>query len=81
MSRERTSTDNPIIETLNGWMKEEPYADLDPAYCGNVPKLPEKYVRPFNELQLAVAPDYKSPIRDHANRASGNYSFSVSASA
>ena len=28
MSRERTPTDNPIIEALNGWMKEELYLDF-----------------------------------------------------
>ena len=28
MSREGTPTDNPIIEALNGWMKEELYLDF-----------------------------------------------------
>ncbi len=28
MSRARTPTDNPIIESLNGWIKEELYKDF-----------------------------------------------------
>ena len=62
MSRGGTPTDNPIIEALNGWMKEELYEDFDLAHCDDVPKLLDDYVRYFNEQRLAAALDYKSPI-------------------
>lgn len=63
MSRGGTPTDNPIIEALNGWMKEELYVDYDLAHCNDVPKLLDEYVRYFNEQRLAAALDYKSPIQ------------------
>ena len=63
MSRGGTPTDNPIIEALNGWMKEELYMDFDLAHCDDVPKLLDKYVRYFNEQRLAAALNYKSPIQ------------------
>ena len=63
MSRGGTPTDNPIIEALNGWMKEELYTDFDLAHCDDVPKLLDEYVRYFNEQRLAAALGYKSPIQ------------------
>ncbi len=39
MSRGGTPTDNPIIEALNGWMKEELYTDFNLVRCDDVPKL------------------------------------------
>ena len=63
MSRGGTPTDNPIIEALNGWMKEELYMDFDLAHCDDVPKLLDKYVRYFNEHRLAAALNYKSPTQ------------------
>ena len=63
MSRGGTPTDNPIIEALNGWMKEELYEDFDLAHCNDVPKLLDEYVRYFNEQRLAAALNYKSPIQ------------------
>lgn len=44
-------------------MKEELYMDCDLAHCDDVPKLLDKYVRYFNEQQLAAALGYKSPIQ------------------
>lgn len=63
MSRSGTPTDNPIIEALNGWIKEELYFDFDLAHCDDVPKLLDEYVRYYNLQRPAAALDYKSPIQ------------------
>ena len=48
MSRGGTPTDNPIIEALNGWMKEELYLDFDLAHSHDVQALLDAYVDFFN---------------------------------
>ena len=63
MSREGTPTDNPIMEALNGWMKEELYLDFDLAHSEDVPLLLDAYVRYYNLQRPAAALDYKSPIQ------------------
>ena len=63
MSRGGTPTDNPIIEALNGWMKEELYLDFGLAEAENVPSLLERYVHYFNNKRLAAALGYKSPVQ------------------
>ena len=47
-SREGTPTDNPIIEALNGWMKEELYLDFGLATTEDVFLLLDTYVHYFN---------------------------------
>ena len=63
MSRGGTPTDNPIIEALNGWMKEELYLDFGLASTENVPLLLDKYVHYFNNRRHAAALGYKSPVQ------------------
>ena len=63
MSRGGTPTDNPIIEALNGWIKDELYLDWDLAHTKNVPKLLNKYVEFFNHTRPAAALGYKSPVQ------------------
>ena len=63
MSRVGTPTDNPIIEALNGWIKEELYLDFSLASAENVPLLLEEYVYYFNNRRLAAALGYKSPVQ------------------
>ena len=63
MSRRGTPTDNPIIEALNGWMKDELYLDWDLAHAKNVPKLLDRYVDFFNHSRPAAALGYKSPVQ------------------
>ena len=63
MSRGGTPTDNPIIESLNGWMKEELYLDFDLDHAQNVPALLEKYVSYFNNQRRHAALGYKSPVQ------------------
>ena len=63
MSRGGTPTDNPIIEALNGWIKEELYWDFSLADVDNVPELLNKYVHFFNYERPAAALGYKSPVQ------------------
>ena len=63
MSRVGTPTDNPIIEALNGWIKEELFLDFDLAHAKNVPALLDSYVDYFNNHRQAAALGYKSPVQ------------------
>lgn len=63
MSRGGTPTDNPIIEALNGWMKEELYLDFGLNEAENLPDLLNKYVYFFNNQRPAAALGYKSPVQ------------------
>ena len=63
MSREGTPTDNPIIEALNGWMKEELFLDFGLATTEDVQLLLDKYVHYFNNRRPAAALGYKSPVQ------------------
>ena len=68
MSRGGTPTDNPIIEALNGWIKEELYLDFGLAHADNVPALLENYVHFFNYERPAAALGYKSPVQYRSER-------------
>ena len=63
MTREGTPTDNPIIEALNGWMKEELYLDFGLATTEDVQSLLDEYVYYFNNRRPAAALGYKSPVQ------------------
>lgn len=63
MSREGTPTDNPIIEAINGWIKEELYLDFDLASAEDVPGLLNQYVDYYNNERPAAALGYKSPVQ------------------
>lgn len=68
MSRRGTPTDNPIIEALNGWIKEELYLDFDFAHASDVPALLKVYVQYFNNNRPAAALGYKSPVQYRSER-------------
>lgn len=68
MSRGGTPTDNPIIEALNGWIKEELYLDFGLAHTDNVPALLDAYVQFFNNDRPAAALAYKSPVQYRTER-------------
>lgn len=68
MSRGGTPTDNPIIEALNGWIKEELYLDFGLAHTGDVPALLKVYVQYFNNNRPAAALGYKSPVQYRTER-------------
>ena len=63
MSRGGTPTDNPIIEALNGWIKEELYLDFGLANATNVENLLVQYVSYYNNERPAAALQYKSPVQ------------------
>jgi len=63
MSRAGTPTDNPVNESLNGWIKEELYVDFDLKHCNNVPVLIENYIHYFNNERPSYALKYKTPIQ------------------
>lgn len=63
MSRVGTPTDNPIIEALNGWIKEELFLDFDLAHAKDVPALLDTYVDFFNNRRPAAALGYKTPVQ------------------
>ena len=55
MSRGGTPTDTPIMEALNGWMKQELHLDFGLAEALNVPELLHAYVDFFNHRRPASA--------------------------
>lgn len=63
MSRAGTPTDNPIIESLNGWMKAELMLDFGIGKVSNLKKALDQYVHYFNSERFAAALDYKTPIQ------------------
>jgi transposase InsO family protein len=63
MSRAGTPTDNPKIESLNGWIKSELITDFRYWECENIYKFIEKYVYYFNNQRPAYALNYKSPVQ------------------
>ena len=63
MSRSATPTDNPIIEALNGWIKEELYLDFDLRHTDDLNGTLNRFVTYFNHDRLASALGYKSPVQ------------------
>ena len=68
MSRGDTPTDNPIIEALNGWIKEKLYLDFDLANAKDVPALLNSYVFFFNNKRRSASLVYKSPAQFRTER-------------
>ncbi len=63
MSRIGTPTDNPIMEALNGWIKEELYLDFDLRHTDDLNGTLDHFVTDFNHHRLAAALGYKSPVQ------------------
>ena len=63
MSRAGTPTDNPIIESLNGWIKEELYKDFKLYQADDVNIAINNYIKYFNTQRLAYSLKYKTPIQ------------------
>ncbi|MBQ8767461.1 MAG: integrase core domain-containing protein [Clostridia bacterium] len=57
-SRVGTSTDNPTIESLNGWIKEEMRKDFDLRNVDNIHLFIENYVHYFNNERLSYKLNY-----------------------
>ena len=63
MSRAGTPTDNPVNESLNGWIKEELFIDFHLGDSLNVREDIEKYIFYFNNLRPAYSLNYKTPLQ------------------
>jgi transposase InsO family protein len=63
MSRPGTPTDNPVNESLNGWIKEELFMDFNLRCCRDIPKLIQEYIYYYNNERPSYALKYKTPIQ------------------
>lgn len=71
MSRVGTPTDNPIIESVNGWIKEEIRVDFRYMEKEDLFKFLDYYVNYYNNDRPAYALNYKSPIQYRTERGLG----------
>ena len=63
MSRAGTPTDNPVNESLNGWIKEELILDFKLKESNDVEKTIKDYVHYYNNERPAYSLKYKTPIQ------------------
>jgi transposase InsO family protein len=63
MSRSATPTDNPIIESINGWIKSEIYSEGWHRRYTSVVEMIRDFVDYFNNYRPAYALNYKSPVQ------------------
>ena len=52
MSRAGTPTDNPIDESLNGWIKDELFIDFNLKKCDDVLSLIKEYIYYYNHANV-----------------------------
>ena len=62
MSRAGTPTDNPVIESKNGWMKKEMHIDFDKNNYTTVQEFIDEVVYDNNYYRPSFALNYKTPI-------------------
>ena len=62
MSRAGTPTDNPVIESKNGWIKKEMYIDFDINNYNTVQEFIDDIVWDNNNFRPSYALNYKTPI-------------------
>ena len=63
MSRAGTPTDNPVNESLNGWIKEELFIDFHLDESDDVPGDIEKYIYYYNNERPSYSLNYKTPLQ------------------
>ena len=63
MSRAGKPTDNPVNESLNGWIKEELFLDFNLRQSDDVEQTIKDYVYYFNNDRLAYSLKYKTPTQ------------------
>lgn len=71
MSRVGTPTDNAIIESINGWIKEEMRVDFQYGKTENLFDFVNWYVEYFNNVRPAYALNYQSPVQYRTERGFG----------
>ena len=62
MSRAGTPTDNPVIESKNGWLKKEMYIDFDINNYNTIQEFIDDIVYDNNYYRPSYALNYKTPI-------------------
>ena len=62
MSRAGTPTDNPVIESKNGWLKKEMYIDFDINNYNTVQEFIDDLVYDNNNFRPSCALNYKTPV-------------------
>ena len=62
MSRAGTPTDNPVIESKNGWIKKEMYIDFDINNYNTVQEFIDDVIYDNNYFRPSYALNYKTPI-------------------
>ena len=62
MSRAGTPTDNPVIESKNGWLKKEMYIDFDINNYNTVQDFIKDIVEDNNNFRPSYALNYKTPV-------------------
>ena len=62
MSRIATPTDNPIIESKNGWLKKEMFIDFNQDDYNTVEEYIEAIIYDHNYIRPSYALNYKTPI-------------------
>lgn len=63
MSRAGKPTDNPVNESLNGWIKEELFIDFHIAECNDVKQTLKDYIHYYNNKRPAYSLGYVTPNR------------------
>ncbi|MBR0215171.1 MAG: integrase core domain-containing protein, partial [Solobacterium sp.] len=58
-----TPTDNPVNESLNGWIKEELFIDFHLDKSDDVPGDIEKYIYYYNNERPSYSLNYKTPLQ------------------
>ena len=63
MSRAGTPTDNPKMESINGWIKDEIMNDWNIDSYNSFDEFINTYIYCYNNERLACSLDYKTPIQ------------------
>ena len=71
MSRVGTPTDNPIIEAINGWIKDEMAVDFKFWEEDDIFNFVTRYVDYYNNDRPAYALNYQSPVQYRTERGFG----------
>ena len=79
MSGVGTPADNPIIESLNGCIKEEMRKDFNLRNVDNIPLFIENYVHYFNNERLSYKLNYKTPVPYKIEQGLDNWWFLLTA--
>ena len=61
MSRPGKPTDNPVNESLNGWIKEELFIDFKMSESENPEELVKRYIKYYNSMRPSWALNYDIP--------------------